>query len=247
MIYYRGMINYKLKQFVTFCLLPFTICVLLFSCHDKTETLNIDYKYSYFPLDTGHYVTYDVDSISSYNSNHTKDTAHYQLKELVTDTFYDNLNELTYELTLFRRETSVSPWVFDRKWYTKRTQYNAQKTEDDIRFVKLVFPPIPTGTWDGNLYVPTTDPYRNFQNWDYHYESVDVPYSINGFNFDSSLTAVDVDDATFIEKRLRKEVYVKHIGLVYQEWELKSKATVTSWDTGQWSGFSIRMRLIDHN
>jgi hypothetical protein len=50
-----------------------------------------------------------------------------------------------------------------------------------------------------------------------------------------------------VAKRLRKEVYAKNLGMVYQEWELKTKQTFGSWDTGQWKGFSIRMRLIDHN
>ena len=247
MIYYRRMINYKLKQFAIFCLFPFALSVLLFSCHDKKDTLNIDYKYAYFPLDTGKYITYDVDSIFSYSSNFRKDTAHYQLKELVSDTFYDNLNELNYELSLFRRADNNSPWTFDRKWYTKRSTYNAQKREDDIPYVKLVFPLQQDETWNGNIYVPTTDPYRSFQHWNYNYQRVDVPYSINGFSFDSSLTVSAVNDSSFIDKRLRKEVYAKHVGMIYQEWELKSRQQFGSWDTGQWTGFSIRMRLIDHN
>lgn len=235
------------KKALVYCLVPIACCLLLIACHDKTETLNIDYKYGYFPLDTGKYITYAVDSISSYNSNNKKDTAHYQLKELVADTFYDADNELSYRLELYRRADNNSPWTIDRVWYEKKAGYNVQKIEDDIRFIKLVFPPQQNETWDGNLYIPKTDPYRDFENWTYNYESVDVPYSINGFSFDSSLTAVGVNDSSFVAKRLRKEVYAKHIGMVYQEWELKTKQTFGSWDTGQWSGFSIRMRLIDHN
>ncbi len=247
MIYYSRMINYKLKQLVTYCLLPVAICILLYSCHDKKDTLNIDYKYGYFPLDSGRYITYNVDSIFSYNANFTRDTVRYQLKELVSDTFYDLHNDLNYELSLYRRANNSSAWVFDRKWYAIKGQYNVQKIEDDIRLVKMVFPPIQDQTWNGNVYVPTTDPYRSFQNWNYYYESVDVPYSINGFSFDSSLTVNAVSDSSFVDKRLRKEVYAKGVGMIYQEWELKNRQQFGSWDTGHWNGFSIRMRLIDHN
>lgn len=238
--------KYK-NQLLKFAVACGLLSVALFGCHDKTETLNIDYKYGYFPLDTGKYLTYAVDSISSYNSNNKKDTVTYQLKELVADTFYDADNELSYRLELYRRADNNSPWAIDRVWYEKKTTYNVQKVEDDIRFIKLVFPPKQDGTWNGNIYVPTTEPYRDFQNWNYHYESVDVPYTINSFSFDSSITVIGVNDSTFVDKRLRKEVYAKNLGMVYQEWELKTKQTFGSWDTGQWRGFSIRMRLIDHN
>ncbi len=247
MIYYRQMISYRLKHLVAFYLLPFAICVLLFSCKDEQDTLDIDYKYGYFRLDSGHYVTYDVDSIFSYNSSFTKDTAHYQLMEVVTDTFYDNLNQLNYELTLYRREDAGLPWVFDRKWFVIKTQYNVQKIEDNLRFIKLVFQPEQNKAWNGNLYVSTAEPFRDYQNWDYHYESVDVPYSINGFSLDSTLSVSEVNDSSFVNKRLRKEIYAKNAGMIYQEFEIKTKQTVTSWDTGDWNGFSIRMRMIDHN
>ncbi len=248
MIYKCRMINYRLaKQLLIFCFLPFAVCVLLFACRDKQDTLDIDYKYGYFPLDTGRYIVYDVDSVFSYNSNFTRDTIHYQLKELVADTFYDNLDRLNYRLELYRRSNSTSPWVIDRVWYAIKTQYNAQKVEDDIRFIKLVFSPEQDKAWNGNIYVPTTDPFRDYKNWDYHYETVDVPYSINGFSFDSSLTVSAVNDSTFISKRLRKEIYAKNIGMIYQDWEIKNKQSAGSWDTGQWNGFSIRMRMIEHN
>ena len=236
-----------LKQFIVFFFLPFAICVLLYSCKDKSDTLDIDYKLSYLPLDTGKYLVYDVDSIFSYNTNFTRDTVHYQLKELVADTFYDNTNTLNYRLELYRRADALSPWAIDRVWYAKKTAYNVQKIEDDIRLIKLVFPPEVGKTWDGNLYLPTTEPFRDFKNWNYHYENVDVPYSINGFNFDSTLLAVDVNDSTFVDKHLRKEVYAKNFGMIYQEWEIKTKQYPDGWDTGRWNGFSIKMRLIDHN
>jgi len=237
------------KRLLLFCFLPFAFCLLLFSCKDKTDTYAFDYKSEYFPLDTGRFIIYDVDSVSSYNSNFVKDTVRYQLMELVSDTTYDNQNELSYVITLYRRPNSSSPWVLDRRWHAKKTLYNAQKVEDDDRFIKLVFPVQQAKTWDGNIYLPTeTDPYKDFRNWEYTYETVDVPYSINGFNFDSSVTVSEVDDENFISKKLRKEVYAKHVGMIYQEYELRSKQSVEKWDTARsWNGFSIRMRMIDHN
>lgn len=241
--------KYKLKA-VLYCLLSIIYCFSLPSCKDKKDNYTPDYLYSYAPLDSGHYVIYDVDSITYNYSNpvYKRDTAHYQLKEEVGDTAYDNLDELTYHLDLYRRPNSSYPWTFDRRWRVKRTTTNFQKTEDDVKFVKLVFMPRIGDTWNGNEYIPTTDPFKIFQNWDYKYEAVNSPYSINTFNFDSTLTVSEVDNENLIEKTLRKEVYALHVGMIYQEWESMTKTKVVlKWDTAAETGFRIRMRMIEHN
>ncbi len=238
----------KKNLILTVALVATLACILLPSCKNDPATYLADYKYEYYPLDTGKYLVYDVDSIFSYNSNFVKDTVHFQLMELVADTFYDNQNQLNYRLELYKRKTSAEPWIIDRVWYALKTINNVQKIEDELRFIKLTFPPSAGATWNGNLYIASgSQPFTDFQNWEYSYEGVDVPYSINGFNFDSALIVSDVADSIYTYKHLRKEVYAKHVGMVYQEWEMKTKQTVTSWDTGAWTGFSLRMRLIDHN
>ena len=177
-------------------LLAVAYCLSLSSCKDKKENYFPDYLYSYAPIDSGHYVIYDVDSITYHYANpiYTRDTAHYQLKELIGDTTYDNVNGLTYHLDLYRRPDSNYSWTFDRRWLVKRTTTNFQKTEDDIKFVKLIFLPHYGDTWNGNEYIPTTDPYKIFQNWDYRYEQVNSPYTLGNFSFDSSLTVSEVNN-----------------------------------------------------
>jgi hypothetical protein len=233
-----------------YCLLPIAYCLLLSSCKTKKDSFITDYQYDYAPIDSGHYVIYDVDSISySYiEPLQIRDTAHYQMKEEVGDTVYFN-NELNYELNLYRRADENSPWVYDRKWDIKRTTTTFQKEEGNIRFVKLVFPPAEGEEWAGNIYVPTeTDPYKGFLDWDYHYENMGTPSTINNINFDSTLTVVEVNDSNVINKRLRKEVYAKGVGMIYQEWELLNKQDVLSnWQTGRLNGFRIRMKVRDHN
>src|SRR5207237_131225 len=96
----------------------------------------------------------------------------YQLKEEVGDTFYDLTNDLNYELNLYRRKDSGSPWVYDRKWSVKRTTSNFQKKEGENRFVKLVFPPEEGKEWNGNIYLPLIDPFKDFLDWTYRYERV---------------------------------------------------------------------------
>lgn len=217
---------------------------------DKKEELDVNYHYDYFPLQVGHYVAYQVDSVT-YNYdlvNYKRDTATFQVKELVADTFYDNLNQLNYRVELYRRADSTQPWVIWKVWSALSTITNAQKNEDEIRFVKLVFPPAENKEWNGNLYVPKTEPYKLFENWEYTYTQVHKPYTAGSLSFDSTVTVEAVDFETVIEKRLRKEVYAKNVGMVFQQWEALKKQNVSKdWITGPETGFRITMRAIEHN
>lgn len=230
----------------------FIICMLLLqACNKKDDTGLQDFKHRYYPTFTGHYVTYQVDSVRysfAAPNSYQRDTVRYQLMEMIADTFYDNLNELNYTIELYRRPTSTDSWILWKRWYIKPGITNLQKVEDDIRFVRLIFPPKINATWDGNLYVPKTTPYTVFQNWDYAYTDVDQPQTVNGFSFDSTLSVTEVDDENLIEKTLRKSVYAKGVGLVYLEWEALSKQQISKdWVTGPENGFRIRMRVIDFN
>jgi len=70
-------------------LLPaFLLILLLPAC--KKNTIQIDYKYSYFPLEIGHTLIYELDSIL-YSPLYIngRDTVHWELKEVVESKFID--------------------------------------------------------------------------------------------------------------------------------------------------------------
>lgn len=230
------------------CLAAVALLVFILpSCKTEKDTYVADFAYEYYPTDSGHYVVYNVDSIR-YDKNAGNDTARYQLMEMITDTFYDNENVLNYRLELFRRPNATSSWSFDRVWFLKKTTTTLQKVEDDLRFIKLVFPPAEGKTWNGNLYIPDTDPFRDFENWEYAYSLTNQPYTVNTLSFDSTVTVSQVDVEDLIQKKFRKEVYARNIGMIYQEWAIMSKQDVTQpWETGAETGFKIYMRLVDHN
>ncbi|MBK8657433.1 MAG: hypothetical protein IPN22_00760 [Bacteroidetes bacterium] len=151
------MIFYRLRSFIVGMLLLAAGGGCLPGCQ-KQDSLEVTYHREYYPLAPGHYITYQVDSIQySFSENpdtYVRDTIRYQLKEIITDTFYDNENELNYRLELYRRSDTLSAFSTWKIWYVKADDYNVQKTEDDIRFIKLIFPPKENESWNGNLYVP---------------------------------------------------------------------------------------------
>jgi hypothetical protein len=231
-----------------YCLLLVVFSLVFSSCKTEKDTYTFDYQYDYAPIDSGHYVIYDVDSISYAYIDPVpiRDSARYQLKEEIGAVYYDNLNEVNLELNLYKRKDANSPWVFDRKWTVKRTTTNFQKREVDLQFVKLVFPPQLGKEWNGNIYI---DNNPDFLDWNYHYTSVNEPFSINGLSFDSTLTVSEVNDTlNLVERKIRKEIYAKGVGMIYQEWEILDKQNILgNWQTGDLNGFRIRMRIAEHN
>src|ERR1039457_5110629 len=98
------------------------LLILISSCKNKKEIYTPDYQYAYAPMDSGHYVIYDVDSIY-YTGNETgiNDTVHYQWMQVTGDTFYDNSNDLNRRVICYRRADANSSWVFNRQRFCKRT------------------------------------------------------------------------------------------------------------------------------
>jgi hypothetical protein len=236
------------KLGLKFLLLVAFISTTLSSCKDrKDETFIIDYNYDYYPLDSGRYVIYDVDSIR-YNyvdPFQNNDTIRYQWMQVVGDTFLDNDGRVSYRIEFYKRYSTSANWFFDRVWYATPTITNLQRVEDDIRFIKLVFPPKEGLSWDGNLYTPKTGLFTYLRNWIYRYRTVDKPYSSNGVNIDKSLTVEHVDEENVIDKMKSVEMYGKGVGMIYKEWTLLNKQDVNSpWSNpNRTNGFSIFMRV----
>ena len=232
--------------------------LILAGCKQDIDSTKLSpYLYDYAPVNTGHYVIYDVDSIRYkfvQPDSQYVDTIHYQIKELVQDTFYDNLGKISYRLEISKRYDTMQPLdVVDRAWYSYLSRNTYEKNEDDLRFIKLIFPPINGETWKGNSYLPasdtTTDTYQAYANWTYTYSAVNLPKAVNGNAFDSALVVTEVDNQNLIDKKLSRETYARHVGLIYKEWEIINKQDVTSsWDAPyKANGFRIRMRIHSYH
>jgi hypothetical protein len=237
--------NYKCSQLL---LIAGVLALCIFpSCKKANNNYTLNYEYNYFPLDSGNYIIYNVDSIT-YNFNgvtYQRDTVRFQWMRVVGDTFYDNQNRLSYKLYYYRRpDSTYSNWTIDRVWWATLTTTNVQVQEDDLRFIKLVFPPALNETWNGNLYIPSppNDQYTVFQNWNYYYENIDTTFLLNGLTFNNSLIVSEVNQENLLNKTLRTEVYRQNVGMIYEEWEALSKQNVNAdWITGPEAGFRIRM------
>lgn len=234
-----------MQIFSKLIILLIVVFLLLAGC-GKDENFDPDFKYEYFPVDTGRYVTYRVDSIVYDDFTGTVDTFQYQLQERITSTFKDNEGRTNYRLERYFRQSDSANWRIGDVWFMLRTKERAEKIEENQRFIKLVFPPKEGVTWQGNRFLNITDNIDYYEDWTYEITEVDEEATYNGLQFDSTLTVDQVDNENQIEKTRGIEAYAKDVGMIYKELQHLEKQDVTApWSEAE-SGFILRMSVIDY-
>lgn len=201
-----------MKKFAYILLLLLTLA----AC--KKETL--DYKLfgkEYFPLQTGKYIIYSVDSIYFYDVTMTSDTFHYQLMEMVDSTITDAFGNVTYVIKRYVRPDDASDWTLKRVWSAMLYSDRAEKQEENLRFIKLHFPVILNKSWRGNAYIPVDSVHIYKPDWVYTYKTMDTTLNLNQQVLDSCIVVQQLNDQNQIEKHIEREIYQKGTGLVYKE------------------------------
>lgn len=231
------------------CAIILASAIALPSCN-KEDNFVADFKYGYFPTDSARYVIYDVDSIifNSFFTPPLKDTTRFQVREVYLEVFRDGEGNLMRRVERSRRNDTIGNWQLTDVWYAGIVNNQAIWVEENLRFLKLVFPPKPTSKWNGNQYITITQGNEFMEGWEYRIGALDVPESINGLSFDSTLTVVLAEDtASLIERTTAIETYAKGVGLIYKDWQwLKKQNVVAQFPEGTEDGFIVRMRIKEY-
>ena len=185
----------------------FGLTCVISSCLKPTNDL-ADFYYDYYPVTLNSWIEYDV--VDIVHSSLGSDTLNYFLKEIKTNTFYDDEGELAQRVERFWKFDLNDNYVIKDVWQEKVTSTTAEKVEENIRLTKLIFPIKNGQYWNGNAF-------NNQLFCEYTYDSIHEPYLINGLNFDSTITVLQKDLYTAVDYRMAYEVYAKNIGLVYKK------------------------------
>lgn len=195
-------------------------------CKKDGETpASIDLGYAYFPTDTGRWIEYTVDSVWRNDLTAQHDSLHYPLRERITNAFTDPEGRPAQQLIRYRQDTASGEWLPKDVWWQVRTSTTAERAEENERRVKLIFPTRTGADWNTNA-TNTGAPYE------LTYEAIDVPWSVNGMSFDSTLLVKTTYFNNAIITNTYFERYAKHIGLVYRE--VDSTNTQFSGVRGTW-------------
>jgi hypothetical protein len=186
------------------------VCVLgMYSC--KSEFAEpADAGYSFFQIEQGHYIAYDVDSIVFDIPSGIQDTFHYQVKEYIDSMFTDLEGRPTARIERSYRNTNVDPWVLKKIWVANRTQTTAEKVEENVRFIKMVFPVNAEVEWNGNVQ-------NTFSTWNYHYEDIDAMMNVGSLTFPRTVTVNQRNVSNLIQREFAEEIYAYDVGMVYKQ------------------------------
>jgi len=247
----------------------FTIIFLACGERQTTDIAPIDTsQHAYFPLKIGKFVVYQVDSIVydfDAGGNTVQDSSRTFSREIVADTLRDSSGELQYIIERYEQTVLSQPWVFKNAITSSQTATQAIRTEDNWRFLKLVFPMDRRSEWDGNIWIDESreieiagERMRPFTNWAYKVDSIDVQAIVGQFSFDSTLLVTEADDVNVIERRFSRVRYAKYIGVVWREqWILDSQycnqvPPPTDCETRPWTqkaekGYILRQTILSFN
>jgi hypothetical protein len=251
---------------LTLILLGLMLC-LNNACDSETETLDFNYNLSYFPMDSAHWVIYQVDSViySKFLSG-GKDSVSWQLKEVIAGTFIDNEGREARKIERYTRRNESQLWtaIDPVVWYALRDSQRAERMEGDLRFIKMVFPISEGKSWKGNSQINTDNSdLKLYADWNYTYTDIDQPKTIVAQDFsgntvsnsfDKTLTVSQTtreDNDNLVEYSYGTEQYAENVGMIFKElWLLELGGNDIS-DPAPWpdraeTGFITTYKILDY-
>ncbi len=218
-------------------LFSFFIISLIVSCGSENDPEVIDFGYDFYPVSTKIERIYDV-SDTNFNLLGSE-TSVYQLKEYISDSLISETGIVTYILKREKRMDSLSQWESDSLWTFRIANNNLILTENNVSFVKMIFPVIEGKMWDGNAFNS-----RSSQN----YRLEKVTEEIAGLGLDKLIKVVIANTpANLVSQDERHEIYARGIGLVEKYYVTLNFCTANCDDIGQiQSGRILREQLIEY-
>jgi hypothetical protein len=186
------------------------VMLLMASCKKDKSVQPLNEGYNYFPDNVGHYVIYNVDSIAL-NFLYTQpiDTFKYQIKEVIDSLYTDLTGRPTQRIVRYKRTDTTKPWVIQKVWSGNLTSTTAERTEDNEKYIRLIFPINLNATWNGNSY-------NTLGAMTYQYTSLDAPYTINTVPFDSTLAVLQDSNLNLVQHQFYFERYARNVGRIYK-------------------------------
>lgn len=188
-------------------LLFISIALLLFSCQKENEEPVVpDAGYDYYPLQSGITNYYLVTEITIDSIAGVWDTLQYYLKT-VNDTPHADLNNQTVTpVQRYIRGISDSVWTIHDVWYAYRSGSHLVASEENVKYLKMVFPVKENKSWNGNVY-------NTGQEQEYTIVKADEPFTVSGINFSNGVLVEEQNDTSLIHKYYRTAWYAKGSGL----------------------------------
>jgi len=233
-----------------------TLAVVVILCCSK-ETQPVDestFGYDFFPITKGKSWIYASDSIIYDNGGTKIDTFSSFIREEVGDSFVDETGITVYKLNRFFKRNPNDVWSRTNTWTTYTDKTRAIRTEENLKFIKLVFPLKKGLRWDGNVFLDEDikidvagESIEAYKNWKHKIEEIDENFNFNGTDVKSVRVNL-VDDASIIDRRKVTEYYGQGIGLLKKEMiilDSDGSRPNDPWEKKAQKGFIHTLTLIE--
>ncbi len=234
------------------------IGLLWYGCRPShtTEDFEPSYGYDFFPLEVGQYRLYRVDSVI-FHKDQAPDTVSGFARETVVEKLTTGTDTTRYRILRQWRRADDDTWRTDAVWWASRTALKAVQTENNLSFVKLVFPLKVGEKWDGNAGFPAAETEVQigdehvafYKAWAYRVERIGQEV-ISPFGLLETADVVEADFETLIELRQSTAKYARGIGLVERHQRILDTQCITCdgpWEEKAEAGVILDQVLIEHN
>ena len=217
------------------------MALILTACSKEEENQQIDLGYDYFPTTIGHFIEYEVDSIT-YDLEGEHDTTHYFVREVIESEIIDALKEPALRIERFKKDSLEHAWELADIWSAKRTSNNAQRIEEDKRYIRLVFPLTSSAQWDGNAL-------NSEDEWTHSYSQIGGVNAYGDMSFSNTVTVLQRDFKSLIDDQYAYEVYAPEVGLIekyFRVLETNTNYTIDPVGENILGGVEYHFKIIDN-
>lgn len=238
------MISSKLKKYPkksSSLLLTASLAVMLFlfSCAKDPIPEPLDFAYDLYPISVGDYRTYEVDSIVFNDFTGDIDSFKYQVQEFIAEEYKDLENRTSFKFHRLFRQNSSENWAIGDVWSITPTSQRLETREENIPYIKLIFPIEYQSNWDGNAL-------NTFEDEIFEVKTFDSTATI--LNEQRKLSRVEhYNRVNLIERQSKQEIFARGIGPIYYQQEYVFRKTDgINFENDVDSGFTRVAHIIDY-
>ncbi|MBK8514924.1 MAG: hypothetical protein IPL55_01135 [Saprospiraceae bacterium] len=228
---------------------------LFFSCTNEKESVDQStFGYEYFPVSSGKVWTYQSDSIIYLSGGAKRDSVRSFIQEEIGDMYTDASGNQIFKIYRSFRRNNSDNWERINTWTVSMDNTSAVRTEENLKFIKLVFPFKKGLRWQGNAFLDPDiyieaggENIQAYKNWKSKIEATDLDYNFKG-NTIKTVKVNLVSDTSIIDLRKVTEYYGQGIGLVRKEMTIldtDGNNPSQSWELKTKKGFIHTLTLLD--
>ena len=165
--------------------------------------------HDYFPMKVGMFRVYDMDETTHRILG--PERRRFQMRETVVDSIVLSGSEVRYTLHRETRSDDEGVWSLDSVWTARVSTQRAIVTENNVQFIKMVFPIENELEWDANAYNS-----RNFEYYRYDNTTRDTTFFENQYDDLWRVYHGPNLEENFLGWNSRSEIYARNVGLIHK-------------------------------